>query len=257
MAPRNDVALNLALQHVVGELACGKRAGFRSDCELVERDIRHADRSGEAFRPEASEFGHRHFQIHARVRGVKIEKIQIISAEPPEAFLDFPADPFWAAVDALLPPRLPVNPAFSGDEQFVSAAVTDGRADRPLTLPRLAVTIGRVEVENAGVEGSRHGGYGDIARDALARHAGERPATEPEGGDVEPTAAERAGSRVHRISDPVGGRSQYAPGDPGSGRPGGTPQPVRRRLSGKAGSNGGSRRWCDRAGLRGVCFRGR
>ena len=120
---------------------------------------------------------------------MEVEEVELLAAEPLQALPDLDANPLGTAVDHLPSGRrargvgLPVDAALSGDRDRVPsrrAEVGECCRDGPLALAVLAVAVGRVEVGDARIERGPDGCHGGGRRDALPRHAGDRPAPESE-----------------------------------------------------------------------------
>ena len=195
-APRHDLRFDSALQHVEWQLARGQRAGSRKLLQLCKRHIRHSHGLGFARLEQSREFGGGVCQRDRRIGGVKVEEIERINGQSPQAFLDFNADSLGPSVHLLLPARLPVDATLAGNHH-ITAPPLDRGGDRPFALPAFAVAVGCVKVRDARIDRRSHGVHCSCVCDACASHARQRPAAQTKRANPDRSRANRARCAVH------------------------------------------------------------
>ena len=131
------------------------------------------------------------------IDAVLVVEVDVVDAEPRERRLAGLADVLGAAVDALPAAVVAAHVAELGRQHDLVASLGDGASDQQLVLER-TVDVGRVEEEDAQVEGAVDGGD----RLVVVGHAVElrHPhAAQPLGRHLEPLAAQLACLHRHLL----------------------------------------------------------
>ncbi len=197
-APGEQVGLDLPHKHAVGRLEGGHGAGGSELLELRQRKIGRSHRPRLPFLHQPSQFAGRFGHRDILVWRVKIEQLDLLGLQPPQALFALPPQRGRPGVVQLLALRAPVQPALRGDHHFAAAAA-ERAGDQSLALAGPPIDVGRVEMVDAQIETRPDGGDALVVAGAGAGHSGDWPAAQGDFGDFHSRIAERPITHGHHI----------------------------------------------------------